>query len=330
MGCGDTGLRVLLLTFAVAGALCALCGDRDCDIYDELSPVTNLGPPENDWASQGIGLPPPGSASTRSKREMLGGRSYGSFESLNEGRKHTESSIPFAYRDVPWEPGDAFQSPSVGASGHYLLLNTEARIDNSRDGATTDYGSDDDRSYSSTGQRLPARQNQVSAPSAEPYDALHGLHSGKRESPDHRWASSTRAAGEEEAGGPASYIEWPVDTDALFQSSNFTFELWVKPAAEQEPFAGLAGTLFSSGPIHSGWGLMLQKERIPSPRTSAFGRPEGGDPRGGGGAAGRKMPVTGSGYEALPAGLVCVHFVVCDSWLEMPGRIDPEVEFTCL
>jgi len=156
-------------TAAVAGALCALCGDRDCDIYDELSPVTNLGPPENDWASQvstvsarlsvvhrgatwrpallsphqgavrsvragvcsqgamqsialadgrhtrpdglvqGIGLPPPGSASTRSKREMFGGTSYGSFESVHEGRKHTESSIPFAYRDVPWEPGATFE-----------------------------------------------------------------------------------------------------------------------------------------------------------------------------------------------------------------------------
>ena len=57
---------------------------------------------------------------------------------------------------------------------------------------------------------------------------------------------------------------------------------------------------------------------------------EYGGARGGGGAAGRKMPVTGSGYEALPAGLVCVHFVVCDSWLEIPGRIDPEVAFTFL
>ena len=69
---------------------------------------------------QGIGLPPPGSPSTRSKREMFGGTSYGSFESVYEGRKHTESTIPFAYRDVPWEPGDTFQVLRTEKRTHYI------------------------------------------------------------------------------------------------------------------------------------------------------------------------------------------------------------------
>ena len=43
---------------------------------------------------------------------MLGGTSYGAFDSVHEGRKKTESTIPFAYRDVPWEPG-------AGAASRY-------------------------------------------------------------------------------------------------------------------------------------------------------------------------------------------------------------------
>ena len=345
-------LRALLLAAAFTGALCALCGDRDCDIYDELSPVTNLGPPENDWGSQGIGLPPPGSPSTRSKREMLGGtpsKIYGAFDSVHEGHKQTEapSSIPFAYRDVPWEPGTAFKSPGPGTQGHYLLLNADIPVD-LQHSEPRPFGASDGSRYSSTGQRLPydaedTRADRPLSSNAEPYDALHGLYYGRHESPESQWASGSRAGTDGDRGSGrvrggradkedrvVSYLEWPVDSDALFQSSNFTLELWVNPSPQQEPFVGLAGTLFSAGPIHSGWGLMLQNERMRTPRTEAFGGPEGGDPRGGGGAAGRQMPVSASGYQPVPAGMSCVHFVVCDSSVDIQGRVDPEVSFTDL
>ena len=118
--------------------------------------MTNLGPPENGWESQGAGLPPPGSASTRSKREMLGGNQYGTFESEYEGRKATESSIPFAYRDVPWEPGAAFRSPGPDPTGHYLMLNVDKPVEGGAGGDAPTYSNTHERTrLSSTGQRLP-------------------------------------------------------------------------------------------------------------------------------------------------------------------------------
>jgi hypothetical protein len=335
--CWRSGLTTQCLIAGLAMALCELCGDHECDVYDELSPVTNLGPPENDWDSASLGFPPPGSASTRSKREMLGGYQYGTFESVHEGRKATESSIPFAYRDVPWEPGAAFRSPGPDPTAHYLVLNADLPVGDADGGKDEfdEYSTHDGSRLSSTGQRLPyargdGRIDRASLPSAEPYDALHGIYSGRHESINSAWTAGTRPASERELANRAGYLEWPPETDPLFQISNFTLELWVNPAPEQEAFAGLAGTLFSSGPIHSGWGLMLQRERMPSPRTSAFGRAEGGDARGGGARAGRQMPVTSAGWEAVPAGMSSLHFVVCDSSLDLPGRIDPEVSLTDL
>ena len=77
---------------------------------------------------------------------------------------------------------------------------------------------------------------------AEPYDALYGLYSGRHESPGSYWSAGTRGPRGEEREGD-SFLEWPVDSDVLFQSSNFTLELWVNPAAQQEPFAGGAHAL---------------------------------------------------------------------------------------
>jgi len=37
-----------------------------------------------------------------------------------------------------------------------------------------------------------------------------------------------------------------------------------------------------------------------------------------------------SGYQAVPAGMSCVHFVVCDSSTDIQGRVDPDVSFTDL
>ena len=62
------------------------------------------------------------------KPAMVGGNQYGTFESVHEGRKATESSIPFAYRDVPWEPGAAFRSPGPDPTAHYLVLNADLPV----------------------------------------------------------------------------------------------------------------------------------------------------------------------------------------------------------
>ena len=73
---------------------------------------------------------------------------------------------------------------------------------------------------------------------------------------------------------------------------------------------------------------MLQRERMPARGSHTGGASAGGNPRGGGGDAGRQMPVSTSGYEAVADGASCVHFVVCDETVELPGRIDAEVAFT--
>ena len=152
-------LRLVVVVAGVAGALCTLCGDQDCDIYDQFAPSTaRIGPPENDWATQGAGQIPPGSPSTRSKREMLGGNQYGSFQSVHGGRLKTETTVPFAFRDVSWEPGVArFASPGPGATGHYLLLNPELPVASvhAEGVVPQDFGAADGSRLSATGQRMP-------------------------------------------------------------------------------------------------------------------------------------------------------------------------------
>ena len=87
---------------------------------------------------------------------MLGGNQYGTFESEYEGRKATESSIPFAYRDVPWEPGAAFRSPGPDPTGHYLMLNVDKPVEGGAGGDAPTYSNTHERTrLSSTGQRLP-------------------------------------------------------------------------------------------------------------------------------------------------------------------------------
>ena len=152
-------LRLVVVVAGVAGALCTLCGDQDCDIYDQFAPSSaRIGPPENDWGTQGAGQIPPGSPSTRSKREMLGGNQYGSFESVHGGRLKTESTVPFAFRDVSWEPGVArFASPGAGATGHYLLLNPDLPVApvHAEGVVPQDFGAADGSRLSATGQRMP-------------------------------------------------------------------------------------------------------------------------------------------------------------------------------